>query len=100
MMLRCSASPGSKRIRPCVCACGSMRVMHSWMACAHACMHACRYEDAESQPGCPLAVGVMLQRLAAHTTDDLGNEAFVTDRVLALLRKVRRACDAAMLLPS
>lgn len=48
----------------------------------------CRYEDSESQPGCPLAVGVVLQRLSAHTTDEQGNEAFVTERVLALLRKV------------
>ena len=41
-----------------------------------------------SVPGTPLAVGVTLERLSAHTVDELGREAFVRSNLLEVLRKV------------
>ncbi|GFR52304.1 hypothetical protein Agub_g14841, partial [Astrephomene gubernaculifera] len=46
-----------------------------------------RYEDAASLPGQTLAAGVTLAAVAAHTVDEAGREAFVTDNVLHVLRK-------------
>lgn len=37
----------------------------------------------------PLAVGLTLGEVAAHTVDEAGREAFVTEHVLSLMRKVR-----------
>ena len=39
-------------------------------------------------PGTPLAVGVTLERLSAHTVDELGREAFVRSNLLEVLRKL------------
>ncbi|KAK9834254.1 hypothetical protein WJX81_000411 [Elliptochloris bilobata] len=46
-----------------------------------------RYEDDYSNPGTPFAVGLTLESLSAHTVDEAGKEAFVTQDPLKLLRK-------------
>lgn len=46
-------------------------------------------QDAVSNPGVPFACGLTLEKLSAHTVDEEGNEAFVKDNPLSLLRKVR-----------
>ncbi|KAL3132003.1 hypothetical protein ABBQ32_008624 [Trebouxia sp. C0010 RCD-2024] len=46
-----------------------------------------RYEDDVSNPGVPFACGLTLEKLSAHTVDEDGNEAFVKDNPLSLLRK-------------
>lgn len=45
-------------------------------------------QDAVSNPGVPFACGLTLEKLSAHTVDEEGNEAFVKDNPLSLLRKV------------
>ncbi len=45
-------------------------------------------QDDVSVPGVPLAVGVTLERLSAHTVDELGREAFVRSNLLEVLRKL------------
>ncbi len=40
-----------------------------------------------SVPGTPLAVGLTLEQLSAHTVDELGREAFVRSNLLEVLRK-------------
>ena len=45
-------------------------------------------QDDVSVPGIPLAVGVTLERLSAHTVDELGREAFVRSNLLEVLRKL------------
>ena len=46
-------------------------------------------QDDVSYPGKPFAVGLTLEALSAHTVDESGKEAFVTQNPLKLLRKVR-----------
>ncbi len=50
------------------------------------------YQDDTSNPGVPFACGLTLEKLSAHTVDEEGNEAFVKDNPLSLLRKVTVAC--------
>ena len=45
-------------------------------------------QDDTSNPGVPFACGLTLEKLSAHTVDEDGNQAFVKDNPLALLRKV------------
>ena len=45
-------------------------------------------QDDISNPGVPFACGLTLEKLSAHTVDEDGNEAFVKDNPLSLLRKV------------
>ncbi len=45
-------------------------------------------QDDVSYPGKPFAVGLTLEALSAHTVDESGKEAFVTQNPLKLLRKV------------
>lgn len=45
-------------------------------------------QDDVSNPGVPFACGLTLEKLSAHTVDEAGNEAFVKDNPLSLLRKV------------
>jgi vacuolar protein sorting-associated protein 13A/C len=45
-------------------------------------------QDNVSYPGKPFAVGLTLEALSAHTVDESGKEAFVTQNPLKLLRKV------------
>ena len=40
-----------------------------------------------SVPGTPLAFGLTLEQLSAHTVDELGREAFVRSNLLEVLRK-------------
>ena len=40
----------------------------------------------------PFAVGFTLERLSAHTVDEKGDKAFVTNNPMELLRKVRPQC--------
>ncbi len=49
-------------------------------------------QDDTSNPGVPFACGLTLEKLSAHTVDEEGNEAFVKDNPLSLLRKVTIAC--------
>jgi len=51
-------------------------------------VHSCAQDDV-SYPGKPFAVGLTLEALSAHTVDESGKEAFVTQNPLKLLRKVR-----------
>ncbi|KAK9908805.1 hypothetical protein WJX75_003140 [Coccomyxa subellipsoidea] len=46
-----------------------------------------RYEDDTSNPGTTFAVGLTLESLRAHTVDESGKEAFVTQNPMKLLRK-------------
>ncbi|KAE8731960.1 Pleckstrin (PH) domain-containing protein isoform 2 [Hibiscus syriacus] len=46
-----------------------------------------RYEDLESNPGHPFAAGLTLENLSAVTTDDSGNETFVTGGALDRIQK-------------
>ena len=46
------------------------------------------YQDDTSNPGVPFACGLTLEKLSAHTVNEEGNEAFVKDNPLSLLRKV------------
>ncbi len=46
------------------------------------------YQDDASNPGVPFACGLTLEKLSAHTVNEEGNEAFVKDNPLSLLRKV------------
>ncbi|KAI3677367.1 hypothetical protein L1987_86993 [Smallanthus sonchifolius] len=46
-----------------------------------------RYEDSVSYPGHPFAVGITLEKLAAFTVDEKGNETFDTSGALDKLRK-------------
>ncbi len=46
------------------------------------------YQDDASNPGVPFACGLTLEKLSAHTVNEEGNEAFVKDNPLFLLRKV------------
>lgn len=48
-----------------------------------------RYEDPASWPGHTFAIGVMLSEISAHTVDEDGRRAFVTNEQLRTLRKVR-----------
>ena len=48
-------------------------------------------QDDWSNPGTPFAVGLTLESLSAHTVDEAGREAFVTQDPLKLLRKARGA---------
>ncbi|RMZ56118.1 hypothetical protein APUTEX25_004542, partial [Auxenochlorella protothecoides] len=53
-----------------------------------------RYEDDVTNPGHPFSCGITLDKLAAATVNDKGEEAFVTTTPLSLLRKaldLRRA---------
>lgn len=52
-------------------------------------LHACARQDDYSNPGTPFAVGLTLESLGAHTVDEAGKEAFVTQDPLKLLRKAR-----------
>lgn len=45
-------------------------------------------QDDTSNPGVPFACGLTLEKLSAHTVDEAGNQAFVKDNPLSLLRKV------------
>ena len=45
-------------------------------------------QDDTSNPGMPFACGLTLEKLSAHTIDEDGNQAFVKDNPLAMLRKV------------
>ena len=45
-------------------------------------------QDDVSYPGAPFAVGLTLEALSAHTVDESGKEAFVTQNPVNLLRKV------------
>lgn len=56
-------------------------------------------QDAVSNPGVPFACGLTLEKLSAHTVDEEGNEAFVKDNPLSLLRKVRVLFTIACLGP-
>lgn len=57
-----------------------------------------RYEDDVTNPGHPFSCGITLDKLAAATVDDKGEEAFVTTTPLSLLRKVRcPGCVAGLL---
>eukprot|EP00798_Chlamydomonas_sp_ICE-L_P025163 gene25163-10794_t len=47
-----------------------------------------RYEDDTSFLGHNMALGFMFSEIGAHTVDDKGRRAFVTDNVLQCLRKV------------
>lgn len=38
--------------------------------------------------GCPLACGITLEKLTAHTVDEFGRRAFVSQNPMAILRKV------------
>lgn len=49
-----------------------------------------RFEDPTSWPGRTFAIGVMLSEISAHTVDEDGRRAFVTNEQLRTLRKVRR----------
>lgn len=51
-------------------------------------MYSVCLQDDVSNPGVPFACGLTLEKLSAHTVDEEGNEAFVKDNPLALLRKV------------
>ena len=44
-------------------------------------------QDDVSSPGHPFALGLTLEKVAAHTVDEEGNTAFVTHNPLELLRK-------------
>ncbi|KAL8053513.1 hypothetical protein ABFS82_05G077000 [Erythranthe guttata] len=46
-----------------------------------------RYEDLESNPGHPFAVGVTLDKLSAFTVDDKGEETFITGGALERIQK-------------
>ncbi|KAK9815130.1 hypothetical protein WJX73_008307 [Symbiochloris irregularis] len=46
-----------------------------------------RYEDDTSNPDMPFAVGFTLERLSAHTVDEQGEKAFVTNNPMDFLRK-------------
>ena len=48
----------------------------------------CCVQDDVSYPGKAFAVGLTLEALSAHTVDESGKEAFVTQNPLKLLRKV------------
>ena len=54
-------------------------------------------QDASSYPGTVFAVGLMLESLQAHTVDEAGQRAFVTQDPLKLLRKARvhRRCTGS-----
>ena len=52
-----------------------------------------RVQDDVSYPGKPFAVGLTLEALSAHTVDESGKEAFVTQNPLKLLRKVGLLCE-------
>ncbi|GAB2263603.1 hypothetical protein Droror1_Dr00025737 [Drosera rotundifolia] len=47
-----------------------------------------RYEDTESNPGHPFAAGVTLEKLAAVTVDEDGNETFATGGALDHIQKL------------
>jgi hypothetical protein len=55
-----------------------------------------RFEDPSSWPGHTFAIGVMLSEISAHTVDEDGRRAFVTNEQLRTLRKVgaRRGAGA------
>jgi hypothetical protein len=48
-----------------------------------------RFEDPSSWPGRTFAIGVMLSEISAHTVDEDGRRAFVTNEQLRTMRKVR-----------
>lgn len=52
-------------------------------------------QDDTSNPGVPFACGLTLEKLSAHTVDEDGNQAFVKDNPLALLRKVSQLTHSA-----
>jgi len=47
-----------------------------------------RFEDPSSWPGHTFAIGVMLSEISAHTVDEDGRRAFVTNEQLRTVRKV------------
>jgi hypothetical protein len=47
-----------------------------------------RFEDPSSWPGHTFSIGVMLSEISAHTVDEDGRRAFVTNEQLRTLRKV------------
>ena len=47
-----------------------------------------RYEDAYTNPGHPFACGITLDSITGYTVDEAGREAFVTNNLLQMLRKV------------
>ena len=51
-------------------------------------------QDDVSNPGVPFACGLTLEKLSAHTVDEDGNDAFVKDNPLSLLRKVTQLLHA------
>ena len=60
------------------------------LAASDVCLNkfSCCVQDDVSYPGKPFAVGLTLEALSAHTVDESGKEAFVTQNPLKLLRKV------------
>ena len=46
------------------------------------------FQDDTSNPGTTFAVGLTLESLRAHTVDESGKEAFITQNPMKLLRKV------------
>lgn len=52
-------------------------------------------QDDTSNPGVPFACGLTLEKLSAHTVDEDGNQAFVKDNPLTLLRKVSKLTHLA-----
>lgn len=50
-------------------------------------------QDDSSNPGKPFACGLTLEKLSAHTIDEDGNQAFVKDNPLSMLRKVISPTD-------
>ena len=57
-------------------------------------------QDDTSNPGVPFACGLTLEKLSAHTVDEGGNEAFVKDNPLSLLRKVISSYRQLHLMPA
>ncbi|KAK9819963.1 hypothetical protein WJX72_004515 [[Myrmecia] bisecta] len=55
-----------------------------------------RYEDDQSNSKAPFACGLTLQKLSAHTVDEFGREAFVTQNPMDLLRKAAQLCRFAL----
>lgn len=55
-----------------------------------------RYEDSTTNPDHPFACGLTLHSLAAHTVDELGQKAFVTNNPLDILRKATKLSRIAV----
>ncbi|KAH7316123.1 hypothetical protein KP509_21G079300 [Ceratopteris richardii] len=59
-----------------------------------------RYEDSESHPGHPFAIGLTLKKLAAHTVDENGEETFISSGPLDRIQKAGELQGLALYLDS